>query len=122
MAYEMEAVELNHRLALAIDRKIQAELADLGIRVPLGFVGFDVSESANSWPSLEAWIRKRQPNDLVRAKFSDEEIGRASWVALRAGSRVVDIGEPPGMPPSDFYRMELGQVDGYWNYFRDMQP
>ena len=80
-------MELNHRLALAIDRKIQAELADLGIRVPLGFVGFDVLESANSWPSLEAWIRRRQPSDVVWAKFSDEEIGRASWVALLADAQ-----------------------------------
>lgn len=36
--------------------------------------------------------------------------------------RVVDIGEPTGMLPSDFYNMELGQVKGYWNYVQDFQP
>ena len=37
------------------------------------------------------------------------------------GSRIIDIGEPPGMPPSSFYDMELNQVDGYWNYFQHIQ-
>lgn len=41
---------------------------------------------------------------------------------MKSGSRIIDIGEPPGMPPSDFYNMELNQVDGYWNYFQDIQP
>ena len=38
------------------------------------------------------------------------------------GSRIIDIGEPPGMPPSAFYKMDLEQVDGYWNYFHNIQP
>lgn len=46
------------------------------------------------------------------------------WIngQMRRGSRIVDIGEPPGYPPSDFYDMELNQVRGYWNYFQDIQP
>lgn len=46
------------------------------------------------------------------------------WInsEMRGGSRVVDIGETPGMPPSVFYDMERSQVDGYWNYVQDPQP
>lgn len=46
------------------------------------------------------------------------------WInnEMNAGSRIIDIGEPLGMPPSSFYNMERGQVDGYWNYFQDFQP
>ncbi|MGX7681529.1 hypothetical protein ACSMXN_21815 [Jatrophihabitans sp. DSM 45814] len=46
------------------------------------------------------------------------------WIngEMDAGSRIINIGEPPGIPPSDFYNMELDQVDGYWNYFQDIQP
>jgi hypothetical protein len=35
---------------------------------------------------------------------------------LRGGSKIVDIGEPPGMPRSNFYDMERSEVRGYWNY------
>ena len=41
---------------------------------------------------------------------------------MRRGNRVIDIGEPPGYPASDFYNMELNQVRGYWNYLQDLQP
>ena len=46
------------------------------------------------------------------------------WInsEMQAGSRIVDIGEPPGYPPSAFYNMERTRVDGYWNLFKDPQP
>jgi hypothetical protein len=46
------------------------------------------------------------------------------WVRkeMRGGSRVVDIGEPLGMPPSDFYNMERAETEGYWNLVLDLQP
>jgi hypothetical protein len=46
------------------------------------------------------------------------------WIIgqMRRGNQIVDIGEPPGYPPSDFYNMELEQVRGYSNYFQDIQP
>jgi hypothetical protein len=46
------------------------------------------------------------------------------WInsEMQAGSRIVDIGEPPGYPPSPFYNMERTRVDGYWNLFKDPQP
>ncbi|MBP6997264.1 MAG: hypothetical protein KBB39_14100 [Phycicoccus sp.] len=46
------------------------------------------------------------------------------WInnEIRSGSRIVDIGEPPGYPPSVFYNMERQQVSGYWNYVQDIQP
>jgi hypothetical protein len=37
-------------------------------------------------------------------------------------SRIIDIGEPPGVPPSAFCNMELSQEKGYWNYIEDPQP
>jgi hypothetical protein len=77
-------VEIVHRLALSIDQTAQAELATLGIDVPLGFAGFDVSESAIEWPAVQDWIRRREPSDLIRARFSEDEIRQAPWLALRA--------------------------------------
>jgi hypothetical protein len=77
-------VEIVHRLALSIDQATQAELATLGIDVPLGFAGFDVSESAIEWPAIQDWIRRREPSDLIRARFSEDEVRQASWIALRA--------------------------------------
>jgi hypothetical protein len=46
------------------------------------------------------------------------------WIngEMRNGSRIVDIGEPSGYPPSVFYNMERDQVSGYWNYVQDVQP
>lgn len=46
------------------------------------------------------------------------------WIngQMRRGNRIVDVCEPPGYPPSDFYNMELDQVRGYWNYVQDIQP
>jgi hypothetical protein len=46
------------------------------------------------------------------------------WInnEMNAGSPIIDIGEPPGMPPGCFDNMERGQVDGYWNCFQDFQP
>jgi hypothetical protein len=46
------------------------------------------------------------------------------WInnEMDSGSRIIDIGEPPGMPPSDFYNMKQGQVAGHWNYYQDPQP
>ena len=41
---------------------------------------------------------------------------------MRGGSRIVDIGEPPGYPSSSFYNMERQQASGYWNYVQDFQP
>lgn len=46
------------------------------------------------------------------------------WIRgeMGAGSRIIDIGEPPGWNPSSFYNMELEQVAGYGKYFQDIQP
>jgi hypothetical protein len=46
------------------------------------------------------------------------------WIRgeMRGDSRIVDIGEPTGYPPSAFYNMERQQVSGYWNYVQDIQP
>jgi hypothetical protein len=45
------------------------------------------------------------------------------WIRreVRQGSRVIDIGEPPNMPPSDFYDMERAETQGYRNYSQDPQ-
>lgn len=46
------------------------------------------------------------------------------WInkQTRDGKRIVDIGEPEGYRPSDFYDMERKQVRGYENYVQDLQP
>jgi hypothetical protein len=77
-------VEIVHRLALSVDQTTQAELATFGIDVPLGFAGFDVSESAIEWPAIQDWIRRRKPSDIARARFSEDEIRQAPWLTLQA--------------------------------------
>lgn len=46
------------------------------------------------------------------------------WInkQINSGSKIFDVGEPSGYQPSQFYNMELQQVSGYRNYFRDSQP
>jgi hypothetical protein len=41
---------------------------------------------------------------------------------MRKSSRIVDIGQPPGYPPSAFYDMERQEVAGYGRYSQDRQP
>jgi hypothetical protein len=47
---------------------------------------------------------------------------------MMEGNGLRDVGQVPGMPRSDFYEMEKGQVAGwnngagYGNYQLDMQP
>jgi RHS repeat-associated protein len=46
------------------------------------------------------------------------------WIQgeMRNGSRIVDIGEPAGYRPSQFYSLEREQISRYGNYFQDFQP
>ncbi len=46
------------------------------------------------------------------------------WIAkdMRCNEIVIDIGEPPGMPPSRFYDMEAKATAGYPRYREDPQP
>jgi hypothetical protein len=81
-------MEVVHRVASSIDEQAQRELADLGIRVEIGYKGFDVSESASDWPAIRDWIERRHASDIARAKFTDQEISQASWLALRADRQI----------------------------------
>jgi hypothetical protein len=66
--------------------------------------------SPQKTPTVHSPTRRRSPTE----RWIDGEVA--------GGSRIIDIGEPPGMPPSEFYNMELEHTDGYWNYFQDYQP
>jgi RHS repeat-associated protein len=80
--------------------------------------GFDYYKGTPSW--VPRGLQRVAPKTLNRVDMWFNK----RWInnEMRGGSRIIDIGEPPGMPPSDFYNMELDQVDGYWNYFQDFQP
>lgn len=81
-------MEIVHRLALNVDQKRQAELAKLGIRVELGFAGFDVVESDPNWPNWQVWIEQHRPSDIVRAAFSVKEVQEAPFLSMRAKDQV----------------------------------
>ena len=73
-----------------------------------------------------SWIPRRTIERSMgadRLRSVDLWFNRA-WIRgqMRQGHRIVDIGEPPGYRPSEFYDMELNEVSGYWNYTRDPQP
>jgi len=61
--------------------------------------------SSSALEKTDLWFNKRRING-----------------EMRRGSRIFDIGEPPGYRPSSFYDMERQQVSGYWNYFEDFLP
>lgn len=80
--------------------------------------GYDYYSGTPSW--IPRSLERVAPNTMRKVDLWFNK----RWInnEIAAGSRIIDIGEPPGMPPSDFYNMEQGQVDGYWNYFQDPQP
>ena len=81
--------------------------------------GYDWYKGTPGWVPRGA-IEKVSPRALERTDLWFNK----RWIKgeMRNGSRIMDIGEPPGYPPSTFYNMERQQVSGYWNYFQDFQP
>lgn len=81
--------------------------------------GYDWYKGTPGWVPRGA-IEKVSPRALERTDLWFNK----RWIKgeMRSGSRIMDIGEPPGYPPSIFYNMERQQVSGYRNYFQDFQP
>lgn len=81
--------------------------------------GLDWYKGTPGWVPRTA-IEKVSPRALEKTDLWFNK----RWInsEMRGGSRIVDIGEPPGYPPSPFYNMERQQVSGYWNYVQDIQP
>lgn len=76
-------MEITHRISINSSPSIQRELAEFGVAVAdHGFVSFDVEESADAWPSVEAWIGRRQAVDIASTNFSKAEVLHASWLEL----------------------------------------
>lgn len=75
--------------------------------------GYDYYGGTPGW--VPRSLERVAPNKMRKVDLWFNE----RWInnEMDAGSRIIDIGEPPGMPPSDFYNMEQQQVDGYWNYY-----
>jgi hypothetical protein len=70
------------------------------------------------------WVPRQIQNVAPKALEKLDLMFNKRWIGneMRGGSRIVDIGEPPGMPPSNFFNMESQQVSGYSNYVQDLQP
>lgn len=81
--------------------------------------GYDWYKGTPSWIPRNS-IEKVSPRALERTDLWFNK----RWInnEMRNGSRIVDIGEPPGYAQSAFYNMERQQVSGYWNYVQDIQP
>lgn len=81
--------------------------------------GLDWYKGTPEWVPRTA-IEKVSPRALEKTDLWFNK----RWInnEMRGGSRIVDIGEPPGYPPSVFCNMERQQVSGYWNYVQDIQP
>jgi hypothetical protein len=77
-----------HRISESATPEIRRELADMGIvATPSGnglvsILTFEVDETADSWPALREWVKKRRAVDIVSTKFSPEELADASWLQL----------------------------------------
>jgi hypothetical protein len=81
-------LEVIHRLSLNVGAADQAELAEFGVELPLGFGAVDIVESDQRWPAWQAWIDRRRPSDVVRTHFSDREVRQAHHLSIRAESQV----------------------------------
>jgi hypothetical protein len=70
------------------------------------------------------WIPRQIQNFAPKMLQKLDLMFNRKWIGneMRGGSRIIDIGEPPGMPSSDFFNMESQEASGYWNYVRDLQP
>ncbi|MBU2111072.1 MAG: hypothetical protein KKE65_05390 [Actinobacteria bacterium] len=81
--------------------------------------GYDWYKGTPGWVPRGV-IEKVSPRALERTDLWFNK----RWIKgeMRNGSRIMDIGEPPGYPPSIFYNMERQQVSKYWNYFEDFRP
>lgn len=72
-----------HRISIASSSEIRAELARMGIVVGAsGLVSFELDESHESWPKLQHWIAARKPVDIVKTRFSKQELTGAAWLEL----------------------------------------
>ena len=77
------------------------------------------------YPGTPSWVPRQTIGKVSQKGLERIDMSfNKQWInhQMKAGNRVVDIGEIPGMPASKFYNMERQQVSGYSNYFRDPQP
>jgi hypothetical protein len=75
-------LEIVHRITLNAGEQERTELARMGIDIGMGFVAFDVAESADWWPAVEQWMALRRPSEVVSTTFSDRELAEADWLAI----------------------------------------
>jgi len=73
-----------HRISTSSSPEARAELLAMGIVVNASglLISFDLDESNESWPQVQRWIAARRAVDIVRTKFSKQEIAGARWLQL----------------------------------------
>ena len=77
-----------HRISINEVPEIRLELARMGIFVGRGdstasnLVTFEVDESQDVWPTLEAWIIRHGALDIVSTRFTKREVEAARWLEL----------------------------------------
>ena len=60
------------------------ELDELEVKEVGHLSVFDIAESDEKWPAVQAWIAKVRASNVVTTKFTESEITNARWVALRS--------------------------------------
>jgi len=116
-AREGIAVERLARAGMAADRLAGAQrTVAMGRNMADRVIPYAEKHGYDYYKGSPKWVPFR--NDKVDLFFNKRWINNE----MRRGSQIVDIGEPPGMPPSAFYNMERQQVSGYSKYVQDIQP
>ena len=83
-------MQIVHHVYLEADDKTRREFDRLGVTVEFvagrgitrDHVVFDISESDQSWPDVQAWISKRPHVESVSPSFSEAEVAAARWLEL----------------------------------------
>lgn len=75
-------MKIVHRISIFVTQEIREDLSAIGISASYGFTTFEVDESHDSWPLVEAWIVRHQAVDIVQTIFSKKEIDSANWLEL----------------------------------------
>jgi YD repeat-containing protein len=117
------------RIMGAMTHNPQADTMAMGRAMDARVIPYASEHGYGYYKGTPAFIHNNLPADSHLQSSVDLWVNK-KWInyQMMEGNGLRDVGQVPGMPRSDFYEMEKGQVAGwnngagYGNYQLDMQP